>query len=224
MNIKRAIKDAFYLKFKPSKASVPSWYSFRRTHIMPEAEFKRSSLKRLQAVYSYDYFVETGTYMGETPLALQKLFKKIFTIELSDSLYEAAQKKFKPYPNIVAIHGDSAKELQKIIPEIDKPAVFFLDGHYSGEGTALGEKTHPMKEELSAIAESKVEGHIVVIDDVSDFTAAENNMKLSEVLQELEKINPNYKFYSDYDMLFALPFEKTQRQFWREIAIPLVAR
>jgi hypothetical protein len=42
---------------------------------MPEAEFKRSSLERLQAVYSY--FVETGTYMGETPLALQKLFKKI---------------------------------------------------------------------------------------------------------------------------------------------------
>jgi uncharacterized protein YqfB (UPF0267 family) len=224
MNIKRAIKDAFYLRFKPAKASVPSWYSFRRTHIMPEAEFKRSCLKRLQAVYKYDYFVETGTHLGETPLALQKLFKKIFTIELSDMLYEAAKKKFAPFSNIMSIRGDSAVELRKIIPAIDRPTIFFLDGHYSGAGTALGAKTHPMQEELSAIAQNVVAGHIVVIDDMSDFTASEDNMKLSEVLRALENINPNYKFYSDYDMLFALPHEDIHRQFWREIALPFVVR
>lgn len=222
MNIIKACLSAIKLSFNGNKNS--GWYSFRRTHLMPEAEYKRLILKKLQLTYNLDTFVETGTYLGETPLALNSLFKKIYTIELSEELYKSAQDKLSVFPNITAIQGDSSIVLKQIVPKLNTAAIFFLDGHYSGEGTATSSKTHPIIEELEIISNSDVDEHIIVIDDISDFTARENNAPLSQVLEKLESINPNYKFYSDYDMLFALPNETIHREFWRKVAPYFVIR
>jgi len=181
-------------------------------------------LKRIQRLYQYKYFVETGTLLGETPLALRSYFKHIWTIELSRNLFGKAEALLKRWPNITCILGDSKEELRAIILEIDNPTIFWLDAHYSGGGTAHGELKAPIIEELEAIKTSTIKTHIIVIDDVSEFSSAEEIAPLSEVLATIESINPKYKCYFDYDMLFALPFERVHREFWRKAVYPLVIR
>lgn len=200
------------------------YYSFRRTFLWPEASYKRGMIKRIQSIYNYGYFVETGTYQGETPLYFRKDFEKIWTIELDDKLFRDASQALKRWPNICCVHGDSKSVLPDIVQHLDKPSIFWLDGHYSGEGTAKGELEAPIIQELEAIRHGSRNDHIIIIDDVSDFSAAKGNTPLSSVLSTLESINGEYRFYFDYDMLFALPYEKESNEFWRKIAYPFVIR
>ena len=201
-----------------------NWYSIRRSYIWPESSYKRGLLKRVQVLYNIPSFVETGTFKGDTTRTLRRHFKKLWTIELDDGLFEAARLKLARYPNIVCLHGDSKEVLKQNVPELDSPTLFWLDGHYSGQGTAKGEIAAPLLEELSIIAQSSVRGHIIAIDDISDFCRKNGNTRLSAILQKLEEMNPQFKFYFDYDILFALPMEGVHREFWRKIAYPIVIR
>jgi hypothetical protein len=201
-----------------------NWYSLRRAYVWPEAAYKRGLLRRVQTLYKLPYFVETGTFQGSTPKSLHSLFERLWTIELDDSLFERTRRRLKAYPNVVCLHGDGKEELKKVIPLLDGPAPFWLDGHYSGLGTAKGEISAPLLEELSIVMQSPIKGHVIAIDDMSDFCQRERNTPLSKIMAALEQLDPNYKFYFDYDMLFALPNEKVHREFWRKIAYPVVIR
>jgi len=209
-----------------SLVSKRDYYSIRRKFIWPEDEYKRTLLQRLQRIYQYPYFVETGTYEGGTAMALQRQFEHIWTIELDEMLFMRARECLNPYNNITCMNGDSKDILPGLVARLDKPAILFLDAHFSGPGTVRGDTLSPLLVELQAIRKSSSvrQEHIVVIDDISDCSAAENGVPLSRVIEQLEHINPHYKFYCDYDMLFALPFERVHREFWRKIAPPIVVR
>src|SRR5258705_12406761 len=97
----------------------------------------RSHLKRLAC--SFDVFVETGTYLGHTTAIAAHLFKMVHTIELSPEIFETTRAKFRNIKTIEFIQGDSAVELRRLAELIDRPAVFFLDSHFAGGKTALGE-------------------------------------------------------------------------------------
>ena len=58
---------------------------------------------------------------------------------------------------------------------------------------------------------------ISVIFSISKWT------KLSEIISLIENISTNYKFYCDYDMLFALPNE-IYREFFKDIIPNFVIR
>lgn len=66
-------------------------------------------------------------------------FKKIISIELGVDLFVKAKKGFKNDKNVVIIQGDSREMLPKILKDINKPAIFWLDGHYSAGITAKGD-------------------------------------------------------------------------------------
>lgn len=201
-----------------SLVSKRDYYSIRRKYLWPEDEYKRTLLQRLQRIYKYAYFVETGTYEGGTAMALQRQFEHIWTIELDDMLFMKARERLNPYHNITCMNGDSRDILPGLVASLDKSAILFLDAHFSGPGTAQGETLSPLLVELQAIRNiaSGRHGDIVVIDDISDCSAAENDVPLSRVIQQLEDINPFYKFYCDYDMLFALPYEK---ELWPKMTV-----
>ena len=61
--------------------------------------------------------------------------------------------------------GDSAEVLPRIVAAIREPILFWLDGHYSGEGTAHGAAETPLPEELRAIARRGHPGDVVLVDD-----------------------------------------------------------
>ena len=130
---------------------------------------KQATLKEYANKYSIKVFVETGTFYGDMVEAMKGYFGKIYSIELSEGYYQAAKERFAGDERIKILHGDSGKEIDKIIKELKEPALFWLDGHYSGGTTARGDKETPVFEELAHIFNAADPGHVIIIDDARDF-------------------------------------------------------
>jgi hypothetical protein len=113
--------------------------------------------------------VETGTYTGGTIAALQSDFERIYSIELDAVLYEQAHTRFARAPHITLLRGDSSDVLPALLPRLTTPALFWLDGHYSGPGTAKGRRETPIVEEIRAILAHPVAGHVILVDDARAF-------------------------------------------------------
>lgn len=130
---------------------------------------KRAELKQWQAMTGYQLFVETGTFLGETTLAMSGIFERCWTVEIDKALYEQALHRFEGRANITALHGDSESLIVKILSEIDAPAVFWLDGHYSRANTGRGAIDTPIVNELTRIFEHPIKTHVILIDDARQF-------------------------------------------------------
>ena len=67
--------------------------------------------------------------------------------------------------------GDSGKVLPSVLARLTEPALFWLDAHYSGPGTARASRDTPIVDEISAILAHPVPGHVALIDDARGFGA-----------------------------------------------------
>src|SRR5213076_2583878 len=129
--------------------------------VPPPHVVKQQVLRGYAERYHLKIFVETETYRGDMVQAMKPLFRKIYSIELGDDLFEKATRRFKRDAHIELIHGDSGKELGRIMQRINEPALFWLDGHYSAGDTARGEKDTPLYEELDHILRAPDLGHVI---------------------------------------------------------------
>jgi hypothetical protein len=100
--------------------------------------------------------------------AMRNHFDHIYSIELSREYHDAAKKRFSAFPHIELLMGDSGAVLRDVLGNLDGPALFWLDGHYSGGMTARGAKDTPIIEELDCLYPSRFE-HVVIIDDARLF-------------------------------------------------------
>ena len=137
--------------------------------VPPPHVVKQRVLREYAERYELKVFVETGTYRGDMVQAMKPLFDKIYSIELGDELFAKAQRRFEQDTHVELIHGDSGKELGRIMERLQQPALFWLDGHYSAGDTARGEKDTPLYEELEQILRAPDLGHVIVIDDARCF-------------------------------------------------------
>ncbi len=141
---------------------------------------KQMVIDEYRKKFNLEILVETGTYLGDMVEAQRNNFKKIYSIELSERLFTRAKKKFKGFPHITILQGDSGDVLNKLVVEIDRPALFWLDGHYSGGITAHGSKECPVPEELNAILNSKID-HVILIDDARLFNGTHDYPTIEEM-------------------------------------------
>ena len=145
-NYKKLLLDKFIKKIK-NAINLRKWIKSGKT--LPGPHFyKRKVVKYYARKFSPEIFIETGTYQGDMIHAVKKKFKQIYSIELNEALYRNARKRFVKNNHISIIYGDSTVQLKKILPKIDKPCLFWLDAHYSGEGTAKGDLDTPIMEEM----------------------------------------------------------------------------
>lgn len=151
----------------------------------PPGTFKRIYLRRLANKYKLKVFVETGTYRGETINALKNSFDSLYSIELSSDLYDKAKARFNRYPHIKIYNGDSKDILPQIVKQLDEPALFWLDAHYSGGVTAFSE--NPIIHEVTTIIKAKKED-VVVIDDLRLFGTDPDYPKYQELKDYVQKI------------------------------------
>jgi hypothetical protein len=115
-------------------------------------------------------FIETGTYRGDTIWPLLAGFERIFSVELDEGLHQAARLRFAEAANVTLLQGDSASTLAAALKQRGKrPALIWLDAHFSGIGTAFGERTTPVHEELDLIFASNNAGDVILIDDLRCF-------------------------------------------------------
>jgi hypothetical protein len=113
------------------------------------------------------YFVEAGTYLGDTVRELYPRFDRVVTIELSQELAEQAKREFRHVRGVEVVQGDSGIELQHIVQTLHGPTIFLLDSHWAGSGTASNAGV-PVMAELECIA-GFTYPHAVIVDDMHLF-------------------------------------------------------
>jgi hypothetical protein len=133
-----------------------------------EPEDRRELLRATGAKHGLKVFIETGTNQGLTPLALLHSFERIYTIELDERLHRAALRMFKDQPHVTCMKGNSGQLLTRVMAGIDEPALVWLDGHYSGPGTAFTEESTPIRDELAVLLEDP-RPHVIFVDDARIF-------------------------------------------------------
>ena len=128
------------------------------------------------------YFVETGTFKGDTTEIARNMFEKVYTIEVKENLYAQARNRFKPYHNVTCYLGDSSLLLGDICKTLDKPTCFWLDGHYSAGNTGMGTKGVPLYEELDLIMANCKVPCVILIDDCRLFGTSVTKKSLTDII------------------------------------------
>ena len=152
--------------------------------------------------YPNSHFVETGTCTGEgVRVARVAGFSNIHSIECFTPLYKKAVRNFSKDKRIQIIKGNSGKDLGRIIRNIKRPITFWLDAHYSGEGTAFVNTYTPILQELEQISRHPIKNHTILIDDMRLFGKKATQKKgtfphiePSELEERIKLINPHYTF------------------------------
>ena len=144
--------------------------------------------------------METGTAKGIcVEYAIEAGYKLICSIEANQESWQKNVEKFKDNPSVKILHGNSGDVLGELLGVITKPITFWLDAHPLREfnmGT-------PILKELSAIYNSGVKDHTILIDDMiyyrrSAWLATENSTRRvsdKDVIDAIRTINPDYNIY-----------------------------
>ena len=131
---------------------------------------KQEMLRDYAQAHELDVLVETGTFRGDTVEAMRRQFRFVHSIELAPKFYELASRRLGGVSNVQLHFGDSGKLLEGIVAGLESRTLFWLDGHYSGGDTALGDSKCPVREELAAIFDGMKHPFVVLIDDARCFT------------------------------------------------------
>ncbi len=183
-----------------AEKELQNWVMYGKP-IPPPKLLKQKTVVEYANKFLISTFVETGTYLGEMIEATRDTFKKIYSVELDEALYQQAKKKFAEFPYIEIIKGDSGEALEKILANITEPCLFWLDTHYSGGITAKGEIETPIIYELHHILTHKIQQHVILIDDARMFVGRNGWPKLEELRNLVLGKYPDWVFEVKYDII-----------------------
>lgn len=159
----------------------------------PPPALKAARIIELCQKHAITTLIETGTYRGDMIWKLKDKFQQIWSIELDESLYKSAQRRFFQFEHVHIVHGDSGEMLEHILTNLSSPCLFWLDAHYSGGITMGRNKTIPILRELEMIRRHQIKKHVILVDDIDLFTAENGYPTLPTVIDLLRAINPEYK-------------------------------
>ena len=171
---------------------------------VPEEE-----IEFLKHIMKLDVFVEGGTYKGGTAKSMGKKFRKIFTIEKSDIMFEIAKENLKDTNNITLLKGDTREHLDSIIAN-NENILFWLDAHWSGGDTYGEEDECPLIEELNIIFKYN-KNYVILIDDARLFLAPPpypHNFNNWQSLTDIMKAIPeSWELIEFEDVIYLFPKE-----------------
>jgi len=165
---------------------------------------------QLKNIFKIEDFVETGTFQGGTTIWASGIFKRVYTVEYSRVLYEAALKRLSIYQNIKCLFGSSPTQLPDILNQLNSPAIFWLDAHWCGGSTyGVGDEC-PLLDEISLIIQQR-ENHIILIDDARLFLKPPSKLLsgdqwpgMDEIVGLLSKRTGFYTFSCE-DVIVSIP-------------------
>jgi len=164
-----------------------------------------------------EVFVEGGTYMGGTAKKMAENFRKVYTIEKSDVMYEKAKENLKDISNIDMLKGDTREHLKDILDKNDN-ILFWLDAHWSGGDTYGEEDECPLIEELEIIFDYP-KNYVILIDDARLFLAPPpypHDFKNWQSMKDIFNVIPqNWSFieYEDVIYLYPIVIEEKLKEF-----------
>ena len=193
-----------FLRNSRAIITYPYWSLFGRpapdNHV-----FKRKRVRSIGAEFSCETFIETGAFYGQMINAVRKHFHKVLSIELFEPFFYLNQSAFSKCPNVHIYLGDSSARLHEMLNDARGRILFWLDGHYSGEGTACGNQVSPILKELDIIKKDSRHDHCILIDDARLFSGEGGYPTLETTKAKLLEINPSFQISIDHDCIVALP-------------------
>ncbi len=193
--MRKAVSNLFD-KAKKSNAVLVYW-KLTGKKIPPPHVYKQSVIKKLAREYKIDEIVETGTYKGDMIEALKSKFRRLTSIELSEFYFKNAVQKFKNDSNVFIILGDSGKEIKRLLKVLKSPALFWLDGHFSGGKTAKAKINTPVFQELESIFNHEIKNHVILIDDARLFNGKDDYPKMNQIRKMLRDLSYELKIKDD---------------------------
>lgn len=144
-------------------------------------------------------YIETGSCTGESiQRALDAGFERIKSVEAMPEYFRISQHRFFDMKNVQVYKGTSFDVLPEMIHNLGYPAVFFLDAHPAGPGTAGHDELmqgqsdfgqdYIITRELEVILEHRND-HLIIIDDLAAGSKEDANY-----MQMCLDANPNYTF------------------------------
>jgi hypothetical protein len=180
------------------------WIS-KGSPVPPPPLYKQLLVREYGKAYKIKILVETGTFLGEMILACHDNFDRIYSIELDKSLFVNATENFRSMGHIKILQGDSSVELPGVLSKIMLPALFWLDGHYSGGFTAKGKTNTPILKELTHIIRHPVKNHVILIDDARCFNGTEDYPSIEELKEMIDNNLPQSVFEVRNDIIRITP-------------------
>jgi hypothetical protein len=122
-------------------------------------------------------WVETGTFRGETTALLAGVARRVVSLEPEPTLHAAALRRFARTPNVEIVNATSEQAFGTLLPTLEGPLCFWLDGHFSGGPTFKGPSDTPVLHELAVIAGQlpRWPQALVLVDDLRLFTGQVHN-------------------------------------------------
>lgn len=207
MPLKNIIRESFL--FKPVAARreskmVREWIERGCSGPAPNI-VKRHIIEHYRRLFDLDTLVETGTYLGDTVEFFRARCARIFSIELSEEYARNAQQRFRAFKHIEILQGDSGVLLGEVLKRLKRPALFWLDGHYSGGRTAKSARDTPIASELKSIFAHPLETHVILIDDARLFDGAGDYLSLAAFRDNLRQERPGYTMLVENDIIRCCP-------------------
>jgi hypothetical protein len=125
----------------------------------------------------FPIFIETGTWLGHTIFAMERLFNKLYTIEISKEIYEKTKELYTG-DKITFLFGDSGVVIKDILTECNDKVLFFLDAHASGGNLCNFEITPlytPLEQEIININRFSKHESLIIVDDCRALGTKNNN-------------------------------------------------
>jgi hypothetical protein len=114
-------------------------------------------------------------------------------------------RRFRNYPQVQIIRGNSGDILPELMPKIGDRALMWLDGHYSGGMTARGEKESPVFRELDAVFRNNLPHHVILIDDARLFIGQRDYPTMEELEGFISKQDQDYSMRTETDIIILTP-------------------
>ncbi len=172
---------------------------------------KRRVVAEYAARYGARCFVETGTYLGDMIAAMRRRFERLYSIELSPLYYDKAVARFAGNDRVRILHGDSAAELGRLVPQCDRPTLFWLDAHWSGGRTARAEIDTPILAELEAIFGGAKHDPVILVDDARCFIGSGGYPAIDELRERVARWRPDYEVSVERDIIRIVPRSEEAR-------------
>lgn len=195
--IDRVLEQPFIIKINEIRAKDKELlvWGMSGRQIPSGNTYKRAVIAKFAQKFRITNFVETGTFLGGTVEAVLNLFQQIYSIEVEPKLFADAKEKFSSYKHVQIIQGDSSEQIKNILANLDRPALFWLDAHYSAGITGKAKEDSALRAEVVLISEhinkTKLK-HVMLLDDARDFTGNNGYPTVSEVIMHVKENLPGY--------------------------------
>lgn len=137
-----------------------------------------------------EFVIETGTHHGASSRIFRELCDKVYTVEISEDLYNTYSPELKDL-GIICLLGTAVESIKKILnEEVKTNYLLFLDAHGSGGDTSfdpmVGRFGSPILEELEACLGTKPK--VIIVDDWKDVQELESYPKPDKVVEAIKKL------------------------------------